>query len=147
MARELNAKVARVMSALSIAINVGEDAGVAVGDKVVSWRFVDVTDPDTDDVLGSVRLVNLRLTISETHERFALARVEYETPNFLSGLFQPSKVIASSERALDESAVVLNVGDPVTVFVSDDLLALTADGGESEPAEDGERVNETDQPT
>jgi len=118
MARELEAKVARVMSATTIAINVGENAGVESGNEVVVWRHVDVKDPDTKESLGTVRLQNLRLTVSDVYERFALARVDTGS-NILAGMFKPSKIIASSSRALDEDSVSLGPGDEVSVFVAD----------------------------
>lgn len=135
MARELDAKVASVMSATTIAINAGENNGVAYGDRVVVWRFVDVTDPDTGEELGRVRLANLRLRVSEVHERFSLARTDSETPNLLAGVFKPSKVIASSNRMLDENSVTLTDGDLVTVFVRDPLIideAEDVDGSDAE---------------
>lgn len=123
MARELEAKVARVISDLSIAINAGEDSGVDGGNAVIVWRLVEVKDPDTGEILGTVRLQNLRLEVYEVHERFSLARVQTQGLNPFAGIFKPSKVIASSNRALDQDEVRLSVGDPVTVFVDDSLLA------------------------
>jgi hypothetical protein len=127
MARELDAKVARVLSDTSIAINVGEDAGVGTGDTVIVWRSVDVEDPDTGDVLGTVRLQNLRLQVYDVRPLFCLARVEVNSVASFAGLFKPSKVIASSNRVLDEEQVRLAVGDAVTVMIDDSLLVASAD--------------------
>jgi hypothetical protein len=128
MARELDAKVARVLSDRSIAINLGEESGVQPGNKVIVWRKVEVRDPDSKEVLGSVRLENLRLAVSEVHPQFSLARVESSSPLF--GMFKPSKVIVSSDRALDQEQVRLNVGDAVTVFVSETAPAVEGNGGD-----------------
>ncbi len=134
MARELAAKVARVLSDKSIAINVGEEAGVEVGDSVIVWRNVEVRDPDTDEVLGNVRLENLRLEVSEVHPHFSLARVQSGF-NPLGSMFRPSKVIVSSERALDLEEVRLKAGDEVTVFVLESLLGAIGDAGEEDLGE------------
>lgn len=137
MARELDAKVARVLSDTSIAINVGESSGVGRGNTVIVWRSVEVKDPDTGDVLGSVRLQNLRLDVYEVQPRFSLARVE--TRGFgssLGGIFAPSKVIASSNRVLDQEQVQLGIGDAVTVMIDDSLLAASVEDDEL-PSEDG----------
>lgn len=123
MARELDAKVARVLSATSIAINVGEDAGVDVGNTAIVWRSVDVKDPDTGDLLGSVRLQNLRLDVYEVQPLFCVARVETTTLGSFAGLFKPSKVIASSSQVLDQDHVTLAVGDAVTVMIDDTIFA------------------------
>lgn len=135
MARELEAKVAEVISDTVIAINAGEDAGVELGDRVVVWRFVDVLDPDSGDILGTVRLENLRLKVSSVHQRFSLARVDSDTPNFLAGMFRPSKVIVSTRRVLDAETVRLSEGDSVTVFIDDSLLSAPE-------AEDDSMTNE-----
>jgi hypothetical protein len=135
MARELDAKVARVLSPTSIAINVGEDQGVDQGDSVIVWRWVDVKDPDTGDILGSVRLQNLRLDVYDVQPRFCLARVETLGFGSIAGLFKPSKVIASSNQVLDQEQVRLAVGDAVTVMIDDSLLAATGDEDEDLPPE------------
>jgi hypothetical protein len=142
MAREIDAKVARVMNETTIAINVGEDAGVEPGNLVVHWRTVDVTDPDTGETLGSVRLPNLRLEVSEVYERFSLARVEYQTPNFLAGMFKPSKVIASSDRALGQERVQLAPGFPVTVTIDDSLLSAAAPDDAAQLDAESDQVEE-----
>lgn len=119
MARELEAKVARVLSETAIAINVGEDAGVEYGNAVIVWRSVDVDDPDTGDTLGTVKLQNLRLKVYEVHPRLALAKIEPRGFNPLAGMFKQDKVIASSDRVLDQERVKLAVGDAVTVIIDD----------------------------
>lgn len=132
MARELDAKVARVLSETAIAINVGDEAGVSSGNTVIVWRSVDVADPDTGDVLGTVRLQNLRLEVYEVQQLFSLARVESSGFNPLASMFKPSKVIASSDRALDQERVQLAVGDAVTVVIDDLLFGEFHDNGEAE---------------
>lgn len=127
MARELKAKVARVLSDRSIAINVGEEAGVELGDTVLVWRSVEVRDPDTNGILGTVRLENLRLEVSEVHEYFSLARVRAAGINPLQSMFKPSKVIVSSDRALDLEQVRLNAGDEVTVLIEEGLMGAMSD--------------------
>lgn len=58
-------------------------------------------DPDTGDVLGTVKLQNLRLEIYEVQPRLSLTRVESRMFGSMSRIFKPSKVIASSNRVFD----------------------------------------------
>jgi hypothetical protein len=137
MARELDAKVARVLSPTSIAINVGEDAGVDQGNTVIVWRSVEVKDPDTGDVLGTVRLQNLRLDVYEVYPLFCLARVENTSFGSFAGMFKPSKVIASRAQVLDQDHVTLAVGDEVTVMI-DDTIFVTLEEDELPTEIEGE---------
>lgn len=127
MARELEARVATVVSETRIALNKGARDGVAVGDSVVIWRDVQVRDPETGVELGSVRLENLHLEVDEVQDSLALASVSATSLNVFSGLFKPAKVIASSNRALDADRVKVSVGDSVTVFVKEAPTPVIAD--------------------
>ncbi|WP_353813524.1 hypothetical protein [Agromyces sp. SYSU T00266] len=140
MARELRAKIARVLSDRSVAINAGEHDGVEDGNAVIVWRVVEVRDPDTDELLGNVRLENLRLEVNEVHEHFSLARVRYTGFDPLQSMFAPSKLIVSSERALDLEKVQLNAGDEVTVLIQPSLLGAMseADDMDSETEADSD---------
>lgn len=122
MARELDAKIATILSDTSIAINVGEDDGVDLDSVVFVWRSVDVEDPDNGEVLGTVKLKNLKLNVYEVYPRLALAKVEAQGYNPLAGMFKPGKVISSTDRILDQDYVDLSIGDAVTVIVNDDVI-------------------------
>lgn len=125
-----------MLSDTAIAINVGEDAGVDQGNTVIVWRSVDVKDPDTGDMLGTERLQNLRLDVYEVQPRFSLARVETRGFSSFGGIFKPSKVIASSNRVLDQEQVQFAVRDAVTVMIDDSLLAASAADDELPPEDE-----------
>lgn len=133
MAREVEAKIASILSDSSIAINAGAERGVSVGDNVTVWRDVAVKDPDTGDDLGSVRLQALRLRITQVQPRLAVAHVVNKTLDPLAGIFGPSKVIASSSRGSDSNVVRLSAGNVVTITLENaEQDAFQEDGAASD---------------
>lgn len=69
------AKVAQVVSSTQLAFNVGTNKGVSTGDTVTLYRIVEVTDPDSGDILGSVRVPRLNLRVSLVDKKFCIADV------------------------------------------------------------------------
>lgn len=119
MARELEAKIAQVLNSKSIAINVGGDDGVEVGNTVIAWRTVQVEDPDSfGKFLGTVTIENLRLKISQVQSKLSVASVQPSGMNLFGTIWGSSKVITSSDLEEDEKKVRLDVGDVVTVTTS-----------------------------
>jgi hypothetical protein len=111
---EVRALVARIISGSEIAVNAGSDSGVQKGDRVTVWRSVEITDPKTGDSLGSYLRAQLRLEVSLVDERFSLARVRIEVPNFTANIFgRQTKFITGA--GVDDEHVPLKVGDDVTI--------------------------------
>ena len=71
----IEGKVARVLNAREIAINVGATDGVAVDMlfDVIDTRYNDITDPDTNEVLGSVMRSKVRVKIIHVDVKLSLA--------------------------------------------------------------------------
>ena len=71
----LEGKVARILNSRELAINKGSDAGVEKGMefKVVE-STMDIVDPDTEEPLGSITRVKVRIRISEVQPRFSIGR-------------------------------------------------------------------------
>jgi hypothetical protein len=71
----LEAKVARIINSRELAINKGSDDGVKEGMefKVVEPEM-DIVDPDTEEPLGSITRVKVRIRISEVRPRFSIGR-------------------------------------------------------------------------
>jgi hypothetical protein len=71
----LEGKVARILNSRELAINKGSDAGVKEGMefKVVE-PGMDIVDPDTEEPLGSIIRVKVRIRISEVRPRFSIGR-------------------------------------------------------------------------
>lgn len=71
----IRGSVARVLSSREVAINRGSDHGVEVGMifKILSQKGSQITDPDTDEELGSVELEKIRVKVTDVQERIAVA--------------------------------------------------------------------------
>ena len=75
MITPIRGKVARVLNTREIAINVGTANGVTVGMyfDVIDSHYQDITDPDTNEMLGSIEYPKVRVKIIHVQEKLALA--------------------------------------------------------------------------
>ena len=75
MTNLISGKVARVLNAREIAINVGSIDGVLVDMlfEVMDTRHINITDPDTEERLGSIVRPKVRVKITEVHNRLSVA--------------------------------------------------------------------------
>ena len=75
MTQPIRGKVARVLNRREIAINIGYTHGVAVGMyfDVMNANETDITDPDTEEVLGSIERPIIRVKITHVQERLSVA--------------------------------------------------------------------------
>jgi hypothetical protein len=117
---ETPAKVAQILSASEIAVNVGQDHDVSQGDDVVVWRKVDIRDPETAEVLGSINRQKLRLKISFVEERFSIARIQVSSPNFFPSFFGTQTQFITGTHVPDDEHIPLKIGDEVTVYATGD---------------------------
>lgn len=115
-------KAATRVSDDQLAINVGSDMGVQLGDSVVVRRTVVINDPDTDLQLGIVHLSRLRLKVTLVSASFSVATVTELVPSsttvanvLQSTRVRRSKTIATRESAADETSVYVEPGEPIVV--------------------------------
>ena len=154
MTKPISGKVARVLNAREIAINVGATDHVAVGMlfDVIDTRYSNITDPDTKEVLGSIARSKVRVKIIDVQEKLSLATT-YRTervhtgprlPNFMmssGGLVTEHETLKKTGKLgdapeeLDESESYVKVGDPV-VQVIEEINAK-----KEEPAKNKEALN------
>lgn len=75
MTNLIRGKVARILNAREIAINVGSDHGVSTGMyfDVMDKNFEDIKDPDTHEILGSISRPKIRVRITKVQEKLSLA--------------------------------------------------------------------------
>jgi hypothetical protein len=75
----IEGKVAEILNERELVINRGADAGVKEGMtfKVVESKL-DITDPDTGEVLGTISREKIRVRIAEVQSKFCIGRT-YET--------------------------------------------------------------------
>jgi len=71
----IQAKIARVINEKEIAFNKGLNDGVAEGDIATVRETLEVLDPDSGEVLGSVSVVKVRLDIFLVMEKISVGRV------------------------------------------------------------------------
>ncbi|WP_229053877.1 hypothetical protein [Aeromicrobium sp. Leaf350] len=71
----IDSLVAEILDAHRIALNKGANFGVTEGSSVVLYREVSVSDPETLEQLGVVKLVKLRLRVASVYEKMSVAVV------------------------------------------------------------------------
>ncbi|PSK66679.1 hypothetical protein B0E53_01319 [Micromonospora sp. MH33] len=117
---EIVGKVARIINEHELAINVGGDKGIAVGDKVALYRTIDVKDPDSGEILGSVDVRKLRLEVVIVEPKFCVAAItERQTGSgsniFLQSLLPLKRISSTPVKVGSPSEVHVAVGD-VAIF-------------------------------
>ncbi|WP_431826376.1 hypothetical protein [Microbacterium algeriense] len=114
------AKVATVISDYEVALNVGSESGVEIGDVAVLFREVVVEDPDSGEELGVVSYPKLQLRVNLVQDRFCTARIiDSAATSFVSSLLVASgstrKKIASSGVRATADSVYVEIGEPAEV--------------------------------
>ena len=71
----IRGKVARIINAREVVLNIGQDQGVRVGMSfdILTPRGLDIRDPDTGENLGSFQRAKNRIRIIQTQDRLSLA--------------------------------------------------------------------------
>ena len=132
---KITGKVARVLSARELVINRGSRDGVVNGMRfvVLDPKGIDIKDPDTGQVIGSVAHPKARVQVVEVHERVAVAKTyeRRESPGGATSgimgvakLFEPRRsqwqTFRTDEAAweeIDETKSLVKSGDPVEQLV------------------------------
>lgn len=132
-------KVAGVLNARELFINIGSSKGVRVGMrfKVLTKEPLEVRDPDTGDILGIVDREKVRVKVVEVQESFSICRTYrsktiggglYATGGALADLMGPAKEVPETLQAdassypppLSEEESYVKKGDRVAMVTSDD---------------------------
>ena len=89
-ARPVAGRVARVLSARELVINVGSDAGVTEGTrfKVLAEGTLEVTDPETGETLGAIDQEKTRVEAIDVRPRLTVCRT-YRTVNHPTAYWLP----------------------------------------------------------
>jgi hypothetical protein len=136
MSDPIHGKVARILNARELALNIGSDHGVRIGMlfDVLDQKGEDITDPDTGEVLGSLQRPKVRVKIVSVQERLSVAST-YKSREVnvggsadlggigrISAMLMPPKYVRSYETLktneqtwedLDETKSYVKSGDPV----------------------------------
>ena len=134
----IRGSVARVLSSREVAINRGSDHGVEVGMifKILSQKGSQITDPDTDEELGSVELEKIRVKVTDVQERIAVAstyrshkvNVGGTGIGFGSRMFEPPKWETRAETLKIDDAIREELSERDTfVYRGDPVLQVFRD--------------------
>lgn len=126
-------KVAEVVSNREVILNRGSDDGVERGDyfAVLETRAVGITDPDSGDDLGDIRVVKIVVRAVEVAPRLTLARTfrtrrinlggpgtglgslaaSMQAPRYVDQV-ETLKIDESAPRKIDPDESVVHRGDP-----------------------------------
>lgn len=144
----IRGKVARILNARELALNVGAQAGVKTGMRfyVLDPRGENIMDPDTGEDLGSLGHPKITVEVSHVEPRVSVARTfrtrrvnrggdaSFALTN-LGRLLQPADWVTVTEtlrakdskwEELDESESFVKVGDPVVQVTDFEDEAATA---------------------
>jgi hypothetical protein len=107
--KPIEGKVAGVVTERELAINIGESNGVQVGMrfKVLSGKPAEVRDPETNEVLGYVDQVKVRVKVTSVEARFSICRTyEVSTSGVdLSFLFFRTHATPKTLKAEDSAMI------------------------------------------
>ena len=127
----IEGKVAAIVNRRELVINRGANAGVQEGMKFrVMDRLLEITDPESNETLGTLEREKVRVKVSEVHPKFSLA-MTYETyevsePN-LTGIFGSHRL--TRVRTLQTTSdPVQSPDDRVASVRAGDLAVLVEDG-------------------
>jgi hypothetical protein len=152
----IRGKVARILTTRQLVMTVGRADGVAIGMKfdVLDPRGEDITDPDTEAVLGSIHRPKVRVEVVQVQERISVAqtyrkwRVNVGGSGVALGLglaehmrdaFAPPRWVEKYETLktqektwedLDESQSYVKRGDPVIEITGTSAIAVDEAGND-----------------
>lgn len=138
MTNPIRGKVARVLNSREIAINVGADKGVDVGMRfdVLDPKYENITDPDTDELLGSIERSKVRVQIIRVQEKLSIASTyrkktinvggawgsfsEFLMPADWRTKYETLKTKEQDWEYIEAKESYVNVGDPVAQVILPD---------------------------
>ena len=140
MTQLIRGKVARVLNAQEIAMNIGTTHGVDVGMyfDVMEVREADIVDPDTEEVLGSIERPKVKVQITHAQEKLSIATILHAKESnidiltTLTGMILPTfgtiaaslivpTLLEASKRSLEgRKTNSVNIGDPVLQVLETD---------------------------
>jgi hypothetical protein len=139
MATPITGKVARILNDRDIALNIGTDQGVSIGMffDVLDTAGEEIRDPETNELLGSVDRVKVRVKVTRVQEKLSVASTFEKVrvniggegvgiSTFSSLLMPPKYVVKYKTLRLDEttrgeiseSQSYVEIGDPVEQVLS-----------------------------
>ena len=137
----IKGKVAKIVDNQEVVINVGLNDGVRVGMRfdIISPKLEDIADPDSCEIIGSIKRAKNRVKVAQVHDKISIARTYRKkrvnvggtgtlpTIELWKGLIDPPKwtdqpeMIKTRESTLQEQAEsYVKTGDPIVQVEGDD---------------------------
>lgn len=129
----IQGKVAGILNEREITINIGTDQGVSDGMKfkILADSPIEVTDPQTHEILGIVDREKVRVVTTEVQEKFSICKTyrKIETPGLIwprllmtaGERYETLKVLDSSLPApITEEESYVKIGDRVIQLIDED---------------------------
>ena len=146
MKEPIKGKVAHILSSRELALNVGSKNGVEEGMyfEIMNDEGSEIFDPDTDEKLGSVKLVKVRVIITAVKEKLSVASTFITNKKNIGGkggimgesdlhqLLSPPKWIEKPEtlkssdlgaEAIDPKDSYVEVGDSAIQVIDADKIS------------------------
>lgn len=140
----IQGKIAKILNSREVALNIGGEQGVTHGMlfEILSPKGIDILDPDTGIVLGSVPMPKTRVKVNRVYDKLSVAATYRTTRVNVGGAgisdfsvpdyFRPPKwqtryetlkyhggfEISPEDLAEEDSYV--GIGDPVVQVIEDD---------------------------
>jgi hypothetical protein len=150
----VSGKVAEILGSYEVAFNVGSNDGVEEDDIATVSQMVDVRDPDTGEVLGTVLVPRIRFKIRFTQPRMSVG-YSYESVSkdvgsgalgFATVLSSPRAIrrVVRDRREENWASVWIQRGDLVQIESSRPQSEEAVEEGEEAPTEEEKREAPTD---
>ena len=138
----IRGKVARIINAREVILNIGQEHGVRVGMSfdILTPRGLDIRDPDTGENLGSFQRAKNRIRVIQTQDKLALASTyrsrsvadalaeaffgtrASQTTTSRKNQFETLRTSRATWEDLPDDDSYVSEGDPVVQVFSDNEL-------------------------
>jgi hypothetical protein len=118
---EVNGKLADVIDSRQLAFNVGSSQGIKVGVTARMYREIQISDPETHEMLGGVRVPKLSLRVNFVDDKFCIAEVTDVANDdgnpVLSNVFATRKKVTTSRSLTRSDTVYVKIGEEATFYI------------------------------
>jgi hypothetical protein len=121
---ELIGKVATILSATQLALNVGSAHGVSLGDAVVLHKTMEIRDPESREILGTVDIPKARLRVDLVQDKFCVATINERQGDQSRNLLHALNI--APLRQISETPVGTSSTDKVYVTVGERVVITTS---------------------
>ena len=140
----IRGKVARIINAREVVLNIGDDHGVRVGMSfdILTPKGFDIQDPDTGESLGTFQRAKNRVEVIQTQGRMSLASTyndrwsvadalseaffgtrAFQTTTSRKNRFESLKAGGNAWEDVSDEGSYVSIGDPVVQVFLDSEIA------------------------